>query len=1449
MGLLSLGDSIDRSKATLKRWLKMDSKSAASTATPVVRDMWPSLRSLLAQLESSAGVFSPLHSAIGALATLVDAYEPDYQGQREYNEVRANIERILKDISAHMSTPAGKLMTKSVKLICLEIESEVAIMKSKQHTGIERRLLKATQGLDGVMDCCRRVHGHLERLTLNLNLSILEGINEQMLVRIPVTPEISDLYLAQEAKLTKMSTSMSATYNSAESITVKRRKCTPGTRKPQIDLLLQWANTSDAGKTCWMNGMAGTGKTTIAYTVCTELEKSNQLGASFFCSRTISECRQVKHIIPSIAYQLARFSLPFRCALDKALDEDSDAHARAPKQQYQRLIVEPLTEVRQSLPEDFIVVIDALDECENDNAVGQILDVLLSASHSLPIRYLISSRPEGEITQKMAERLHGQDEPLLVLHDLESAAVKEDIEAYMRAELKDISLDEAHWPALLKRCGVLFIYASTACRFIRLGHDTDTLDKAISTICQSDSIPMQHDNPIDALYLMILETAFERSAMSEDNVKIVKDILEMVICAIEPMTTEAIAGLLGLTRGKQVYALLKSLRSVLNIRKATGVVTTLHASFPDFMLSSKRSQRFCCDRPVRHTTMALACLAIVDQAKPKVNICALPSSYKLDKEIGDLEHRVSRSITPGLTYACRYWSTHLTQGEPRDGLTNHVHQFFESKLLLWMEVMNLTGYIRRYGTRIIMDAEKWCSKRQAPEVVTKLAHDAWQFVSIYANHPASQSTPHIYVSMLPFWPRSRPISAAYRPRTTGLVQPTGTAFDRRRLALIATWKVSTRGVRSISLSSDGTRLVVPTDSGIDVYDTTTGESVLSLTDERAQDVSYVAISPDGTQVAFVRGGGIPYLWDIVNEGKVTPLLPNNISRAWSVAFSPDGLHVACGLQNGDAYICEPGQDSDSAVLFEGHSQEILSVTFSPNGKHLASGSADNTVRVWDVQTGKPVGDPFEGHSDPIRMVSYSPDGSRLVSASSGRTVQVWDPQTGKILLGPLTGHSDYVLSATFSPNGTLIASGSRDRMIRVYDAQTGQTAFGPLEGHTDWVNSVTFSPDSTRLYSCSDDGTVRVWNMQDFDSSKPLSSGPIALTGITSIRYSPSGLRAVSGSSDGSVHVWDVRTGELVLGPMRGHEESVTSVDYSPSDQYIVSGSDDNSLRIWDANTGTDMHGPMKAHSNWVRCVRFSPDSSVVVSGSYDRTVQIWDVATGQHVMQLLEGDGIILSVGFSPDGHKVVCGSGEKMHVVDQHTGNAVFEPITGHSGYIYSAEFSPDGKRLVSGSEDKTVRIWDAQTGKQLVVCGDNDAFHSDFVFSVGFSPNDLFVASGSLDRTFSPDGSHVASCSDDGAIRFWDVSSCEASLQGDVEPRANKNVTPESSSSRNSKHDRWWVDEDGWVVDSHDRRLVWVPSELRVNLVLPPTSLMIIGGGYYELLVEGAKFGESWADCYQP
>ncbi|CCO33343.1 Vegetative incompatibility protein HET-E-1 [Rhizoctonia solani AG-1 IB] len=1267
--------------------------------------------------------------------------------------------------------------------------------------------------------------------------------------------------------------SASAVYNSAESDSIKRGLCTPGTRKTQIDLLLEWARTPAAGKTCWMNGMAGTGKTTIAYTVCSKLDKACQLGASFFCSRTIPECRQVKNIIPSIAYQLARFSVPFRCALVKVLELDPDAHTRSLNVQYQKLIAEPLAGVESSLPLDFIVVIDALDECENEDSVSQILDLLLSTTHITPIRFLMSSRPEKEIARKMAGRLDGHDDARLVLHDLDSSMVKADIETYMRRELKDIPMTDAQWTVIIERCGVLFIYASTTCRYIKQAYEFIPLDEAIGVIASSK--PTQKDkNIIDELYMTVLDAAFVKSGLDDMIKERMTKVLETVVCAVEPMTVDTMARLLGLETGNQIERLLMPLRSVLNVTKKTGLVSTLHASFPDFMLSSDRSGSYHCHYRTRHLRMTEACLGLIDANKSRFNICGLASSYDMDSDVEGLEKRVSELIHPALIYACRYWSKHLNLAESSSQLIDIVHNFFSSRLLLWMEVINLTKHAR-LATSIIQDAERWCTEHKAPDDLIALAHDASQFVSVYANHPVSQSTPHIYVSMLPFWPRSRPISTAYMERTSGLVRPTGTAIDRRQLALIGTWMVSTWSVESMSLTADGARLVAPSENSIEVYDTTTGESVLSLTDERAKSVYYVAVSPDGTRVVFSRDEGIAYVWDIKNGGTVTQLLPDNISGVLCIAFSCDGSRVSCGLTNGEVYICGLQKEVSSVVRLTGHTSRVMSVAFSPDGLHLASGSSDNTVRVRDVRTGQSVGEPFEGHTHWVRSVSYSDDGSRLASGSSDMTIRVWDPQTGQTVLGPLTGHSSTASSVSFSPGGAFIASGSWDNTIRVYDARTGHTVLGPLHGHTSAVNWVMHSTDGTRLYSCSDDGTVCIWNVQDRGISDALPATSGVSTAILSVRYSHSGRHVVSGSFDGTVHVWDVRTGEPVRGPLRGHEERVASVDYSPDDQSIASGSYDRTLRLWDATTGNDIHGPMRGHSKDVNCVRFSADGSALVSGSSGGTVRMWDVRTGQQTKQLLKGDTLILSVGMSSDGRRVVCGSYDgRIRVVDGHTGDTLVGPIKAHTDWVHSVEMWADGMRFVSGSDDKSVRIWDGLTGKQAAVCGDDDWSHSGYVLSVCVSPNGLYVASGSVDGTvcvwdgqngkrilgplrghtgwvngvqFSPDGSHVVSCSDDGTIRFWYVSSIRTSAQEEVSDAA---TSPESTncSSRALTADLWTIDKDGWAVDSRNRRLVWVPSDLRTNLALPPTKLMIAGQGYYKLETEGWRKGDQWTDCYQ-
>src|ERR1700758_3276459 len=168
-----------------------------------------------------------------------------------------------------------------------------------------------------------------------------------------------------------------ARYNSSYSATIKRQGCTPETRQKILAGLRAWARDPDGAKVYWMNGMAGTGKTTIMYSFCERLEEDGRLGASFCCSRLSSSCRNVNDIMPTLAHQLAVYSPAIRSALCKILEEEPHAGKLNIELQFTKLVQRPMQKVKPAILEGVVVAIDALDECEDSIGVQSVLTILM----------------------------------------------------------------------------------------------------------------------------------------------------------------------------------------------------------------------------------------------------------------------------------------------------------------------------------------------------------------------------------------------------------------------------------------------------------------------------------------------------------------------------------------------------------------------------------------------------------------------------------------------------------------------------------------------------------------------------------------------------------------------------------------------------------------------------------------------------------------------------------------------------------------------------------------------------------------------------------------------------------------------------------------------------------------------------------------------------------------
>jgi len=294
-------------------------------------------------------------------------------------------------------------------------------------------------------------------------------------------------------------------------------------------------------------------------------------------------------------------------------------------------------------------------------------------------------------------------------------------------------------------------------------------------------------------------------------------------------------------------------------------------------------------------------------------------------------------------------------------------------------------------------------------------------------------------------------------------------------------------------------------------------------------------------------------------------------------------------------------------------------------------------------------------------------------------------------------------------------------------------------------------------------------------------------TGINCLTFSPDCKTLASGSR-GETKLWDFTTGKLRFTlteypwMVDGQVGEIYTLAFSPDGKTLASGGADTKIKIWHAGA-REVIDILKKHDAVVRCITFTQDGQQLISGGDDRKILFWNLQKRKLTISISLDDSAAHSLALSKNGHILASGSYRKIKVWQLpstprkspvETQITTLHTLTGHTHIVSSLAMSQDGKLLLSGSRDRTIKIWQLETGQLIHTLNG----HTEAINAIALSPDGQTIASASTDQTvkiwhtetgillttftghtkpvtsiaFSPDGQTLASASTDKTIKIW-------------------------------------------------------------------------------------------------
>lgn len=661
----------------------------------------------------------------------------------------------------------------------------------------------------------------------------------------------------------------------------------------------------------------------------------------------------------------------------------------------------------------------------------------------------------------------------------------------------------------------------------------------------------------------------------------------------------------------------------------------------------------------------------------------------------------------------------------------------------------------------------------------------------------------------------------------------------------------------LSYSRDGKWLAVATENrGLRLHEVGTGKLAYSFA-RNVVDYYCVGFSPDSTLLG--AGGGyfrentepnnVALIFDVRTK-KQLATLEGHVRAVIGLAFAPKNELIATASADNTVRVWD-GKSFKLRSVLKGHTNAVKGVAFSPDSKLLATGSWDGSIRFWDAWQGTQLAQ-LNGHPGSVREIAFSPDGQLLVSGGSQRTVKLWsvadrkeiatlrqdrpvagpsgvvalalsrdgsrmalgkedgslqlrDPRTTEVVY-ELKAQDDAVTTLAFSSDGKRLATSGPDALVKVWDAQTGKLQH-EFKGHTSWVYSLTFSRDGQYLASGAYDRSVRVWALRHGKSQE--------LTGhrasVRSLTFSADGKLLLSGGTDKVIRVWDLATSTSKV-ILKGHEGGVRGLALADAGDVLYSAGEDGLIKRWDLKKGVETQSVKAVAEGQIQSLGLSPGQQVLVLGTEGGSLMVYDAATLKlHNARASVVTSGLMSLAFAPRAERLYALGGDGS-VRLWHADVSPIRHLVGHKGPVRVAVFSPDGKLALScggwPQGDKTLRLWDVKTGKEI---------------------RTLLTAQHHVQSAaFTPDGKHALAGSDEGLVRMFDVTTGQLvrTYRGHKDGIPHLTVSADGKRFLSSGHDntvRLWDVETGEAVRIFRGHTDWA----RVAAFLPDGQRIVTGG----------------------